>query len=166
MNAPSEAATKSKPAKRTTGGATLGQESSREARRLAAALLEVLAGQRTPAQAAQALALSLPRYYQVEAAALRGLLAACEPKPRGRQVNLDGQVRDLKRANERLQRDLARQQALVRLTQRAAGLTAPAPTPAKTGKGRRRKPAARALAVAERLRSEPEATAPPSAASE
>ena len=160
MNLPHEAATTERPAgvrpaKRTTGGAALGQDSSRDARRLAAAILEVLAGQRTPAQAAQALTISLPRYYQVEAGALRGLLAACEPKPRGRQVNLDARVRDLQRANERLQRDLARQQSLVRLTQRAAGLPAPTAPPAKAGKkNRRRKPAARALAVAERLRAE------------
>jgi uncharacterized protein (DUF2267 family) len=156
-----EAPTNGKPPKRTTGGASLGQDSSRDARRLAAAILEVLAGQRTPTQAAQALTISLPRYYQVEAGALRGLLAACEPKPRGRQLNLDSQVRDLKRANERLQRDVARQQALVRLTQRAAGLPAATPTPAKAGKqGRRRRPVVRALAVAERLRAEPESAAP------
>lgn len=166
MSLAPEAVTTSKRAKRTTGGATLGQDASREGRRLAAAILEVLAGQRTPAQAAQALTISLPRYYQVEAGALRGLLAACEPKPRGRQVNLDDRVRDLTRANERLQRDLARQQALVRLTQRAAGLPAPAPPSAKAGKkNRRRKPAARALAVAERLRSESDAAASEAASS-
>ena len=57
---PSTSALK-KRAPRTTGGVNLGQESSREAKRLAAAILEVLAGERTPAQAAQALAISLPR---------------------------------------------------------------------------------------------------------
>jgi len=143
-------------AKRTTGGVTLGQDSSREAKRLAAAILEVLAGQRTPAQAAEALAVSLPRYYQLEAAGLRGLLAACEPKPRGRQQNLGTELADLRRQNERLQRDVARQQSLVRLTQRAAGLAAPAPAPAKKAgkKTRKRKAVARALTVAERLRQE------------
>jgi len=142
--------------KRTTGGVTLGQDSSREAKRLAAAILEVLAGQRTPAQAAEALAVSLPRYYQLEAAGLRGLLVACEPKPRGRQQNLGTELADLRRQNERLQRDVARQQSLVRLTQRAAGLAAPAPAPAqKAGKKtRKRKAVARALTVAERLRQE------------
>ena len=48
------------PPKRTTGGVTLGQNSSRDAKRTAAAILEVLAGQRTPAQAAEALSVSLP----------------------------------------------------------------------------------------------------------
>jgi hypothetical protein len=140
-------------AKRTTGGVTLGQESSREAKRLAAAILEVLAGERTPTQAAQSLAVSLPRYYQLEAAGLRGLLAACEPKTRGRRQNLVAEAADLRRQNERLQRDLARQQSLVRLTQKAAGLAAPAPPAKEAGKKtRKRKPVARALTVAERLR--------------
>src|SRR5580658_649043 len=92
--------------KRTTGGVSLGQDSSREAKRLAAAILEVLAGGRTPTQAAQALSVSLPRYYQVEARGLRGLLTACEPRPRGRQSNLNAEVAGLRQHNERLQRDL------------------------------------------------------------
>jgi hypothetical protein len=140
-------------AKRTTGGVSLGRESSAEAKRIAAAILEVLAGVRTPMQAAEVLGVSLPRYYQLEAAALRGLLAACEPKPRGRQPNLEGELVTLRRENERLQRDVSRQQSLVRLTQKAAGLTAPAPPAKETGqKRRKRKAVARALTVAQRLR--------------
>ncbi len=140
-------------AKRTTGGVSLGRESSPEARRIAAAILEALAGERTPTQAAQALAVSLPRYYQLEASGLRGLLAACEPKPRGRQPNLETEVAALRRQNERLQRDVSRQQSLVRLTQKAAGLAAPAAPPKEAGKkARKRKRVARALTVAERLR--------------
>src|SRR5262249_56517863 len=57
---------------------------SRDARRLAAAILEVLAGVRTPAEAAQQLAISLTRYDIVEGRALHGLVAACEPRPLGR----------------------------------------------------------------------------------
>ena len=60
-------------AKRSTGGVSLGRASSVEAKRIAAAILEALAGERTPIQAAQALSVSLPRYYQLEAAGLRGL---------------------------------------------------------------------------------------------
>ncbi len=153
------------PPKRTTGGVTLGQHSSRDAKRTAAAILEVLAGQRTPAQAAEALAISLPRYYQLEAGGLRGLLAACEPKPKGRQPNLSADVAALQKHNERLQRELTRQQSLVRLTQRAAGLAAPAPPPVKAAgkKARKRKPVVRALTVAERLRQDAEiATVTPS----
>jgi hypothetical protein len=139
---------------RTIGGVGLGRESSAGAKRLAAAILEVLAGMRTPLQAAQAVGVSLPRYYQVEAAGLRGLLSACEPQPRGRQANPLGEVAVLRKQAERLQRDLARQQSLVRLAQRAVGLSAPAPAAKSAGKRRKRKPVARALAVAARLRAE------------
>src|SRR5215468_2392546 len=80
--------------RRTTGGAELGKDASRDAKRLAAAILEVLAGARTTTDAATALGVSLPRYYQVESRALVGLLAACEPRPKGRvrspQHDLDG----------------------------------------------------------------------------
>src|SRR5262245_22059320 len=126
-----------RPASGPAGGA------GRDARRRAAVLLEVLAGGRTPAQAAQALGLSLPRYYQLEAAALRGLVEACEPQPRGRARSAEV--------------ELARLQGLVRLTQRAVGLPPPAPPPASKAKGRKpRRPVARALRAAARLQ-EPEA---------
>ena len=150
------------PPKRTTGGVSLGQNSSRDAKRTAAAILEVLAGQRTPAQAAEALSISLPRYYQLEASGLRGLLTACEPKPKGRQPDLNADLVNLRKHNERLQRELTRQQSLVRLTQRAAGLAAPASSVAKsTGqKARPRKPVRRALTVAQRLRQDAESPAP------
>jgi hypothetical protein len=139
---------------KTPGGVALGQDVSRDAKRLAAAILEVLAGLRTPVQAAEALTLSLPRYYQLEARGLRGLLAACEPRPKGRQRSPTSELAGLRQQYERLQRELARQQALVRLAQRAVGLTAPAAAAAKTAgkKSRQRKPVARALAVAARLR--------------
>jgi len=135
-----------------------GPDAGRDARRRAAVLLEVLAGGRTPAQAAQALGLSLPRYYQLEAAALRGLVGACEPQPRGRARSAEVELARLQRELQRLQRELARQQGLVRLTQRAVGLPPPAP-PAGKGKARGRKPrrpAARARRAAARLQ-EPEA---------
>jgi hypothetical protein len=147
--------TKSRPrAARTTGGATLGRDASAEAKRMSAAILEVLAGMRTPMQAAQALSVSLPRYYQLEAAGLRGLLSACEPKPRGRQANPLAEVVVLRREAARLQRDLGRQQSLVRLAQRAVGLSAPSPPKGAGKKARKRKPVARALTVAARLRAE------------
>ena len=56
---------------------------SRDAKQRAAAILEVLAGGRTPTQAAQALGVSLGRYYLLEDNALAALVAACEPQPRG-----------------------------------------------------------------------------------
>jgi hypothetical protein len=126
-------------------------EPSRDAKRLAAVVLEVLTGSRTPPQAAAALGISLPRYYQLEERGCRGLLEACEPRPRGRQPTSEARLHMLTKENERLQRALARQQALVRLTQRTVGVPPPAPAKA-TGKRRRTKPRVRALRRAERLR--------------
>ena len=109
------------------------------------------------AAAAQALGLSLPRYYQLEAAALRCLVEACEPQPRGRARSAEVELVRLQRELQRLQRELARQQGLVRLTQRAVGLPPPAPPPASKAKGRKpRRPVARALRAAARLQ-EPQA---------
>lgn len=126
------------------------------ARRLAAVILEVLAGGRTPTQAATALGLSLPRYYQLESRALAGLVEACQSKPRGRAVSSVRELTQLRQHKQRLERELARQQALVRLTQRSVGVPPP-PVPSKdaSGKRRRHKPMVRALRAAQRLQSEP-----------
>jgi hypothetical protein len=126
---------------------------SREAKRLAAVLLDVLTGSRTPPQAAEALGVSLPRYYQLEERGCRGLVDACEPRPRGRQPDAGAELSELKKQNERLKRELVRQQSLVRLTQRTVGVPPPAPAKA-TGPKRKRKPRVRALRRAERLRQE------------
>jgi len=133
------------------GGTELGKEASREARRVAAMVLEVLAGARTPTEAAQALDLSVPRYYQLETRALYGLLAACETAPKGRVPSLDHELAALRRDKERLQRDVLRQQALVRAAQRTVGLPPP-PALKNTGKNKtRRRRLARALNLADRL---------------
>jgi hypothetical protein len=165
MNAPD------KPTKRRhqTGGADLGKERGAAAKRMAAAILEVLAGVRTPTEAATALELSVPRYYQVEAQALRGLLAACEPKPRGRVRTVQSEVATLSKENQRLQRELTRHQTLARVAQRAVGLSPPAPVASKTGKKPRKRRVARALSVAARLKEEASGaaeSAPPSTRSE
>jgi hypothetical protein len=58
------------------------------------------------------------------------------------------------REQERLQRELARQQTLVRLAQRTIGLTPPkaeAAPPSGKGKKRRRRPVVRALQAARKL---------------
>ena len=136
------------------GGADLGKDRGAEAKRLAAAILEVLAGARTPTEAATALGLSVPRYYQLEAQALHGLLAACEPKPRGRVRTVETEVKTLHQENQRLQRELTRHQTLARAAQRAVGLAPPAPVISKTGKKPRKRRVARALSVAERLKQE------------
>src|SRR5216683_6174572 len=144
------------------GGAGWGEEVGREARRQAAAILEVLAGVRTPTEAAEALGMSLPRYYQVESGALRGLVAACAPRPKGRQRSVESAVAALQREIERWRREAARQQALARAAQRAVGLSPPAPVKA-TGKKNRRRRVARALGVAASLRREDAALAPSAA---
>ena len=50
---------------------------SRDAQRFATGILEVLAGVRTPTDAAAAMGISVPRYYLWEQRALEGLVAAC-----------------------------------------------------------------------------------------
>jgi hypothetical protein len=106
---------------------------------------------------------SLPRYYQIEANGLQGLVAGCTPKPKGRHVNPEREAPALRRDNERLRRELGRQHALIRLMQRGLGV-APAPAPAKPTakkKGRRRQPVVRALTLAARL--QPDAAEPAAA---
>lgn len=141
--------------KRARCSVPLASDKSREAKRLAAAILEVLAGSRTPQQAADAVGISLPRYYQIESRALQALLSACEAKPKGRQPDPRREIVDLQRENGRLQRELSRQQSLARM-QRSLGLPPPAPPSAKVNgkKTRRRKPAMRALHLAARLQQE------------
>jgi sugar-specific transcriptional regulator TrmB len=144
------------------GGPRLTQDVDRPAQRQAAAILEVLAGARTPQQAAEALAVSLPRYYQLESRALRGLVQACQSRPKGRVRSPASELATLQRENARLQRELGRQQTLVRAAQRSVGLPPP-PPPARTAAKRRRQPVVRALSVARRLQQEatPAPAAPP-----
>ncbi len=137
---------------RSAGFRRLGEGASAEAKRLAAAILEVLAGVRTPAAAAQVLNLSLPRYYQLEGRALHGMLAACEPRPLGRVKTSASALAALQRECEQWRRECVRQQALVRATQRAIGLAAPPPAKTDGSKRRKRRPTARALKVVDGLR--------------
>jgi hypothetical protein len=146
---------------------------SRDAQRLAAAILEVLAGVRTPTEAAAAVSLSVPRYYLWEQRALEGLVRACEPRPKGQVVSQRHQIAVLEKEVLRLRQDCARQQALVRASQRTIGL-APSPQAAtkasakpggkaagKTASGavgkakRKRRPVARALKAAAALQAAP-----------
>jgi hypothetical protein len=134
-----------------------------QAARVAACVLEVLAGMRTPAEAAGELGVSLPRYYQLEQRALQGLVRGCEPPPRGRVASGAGEVARLRRDNERLTRECQRQQALVRLARQAAGLANPATKTSKGGEagGKKRRPrrSARGHEAARRLRQQAEAAA-------
>lgn len=146
---------------------TLGAKASPEANRRAAVILTVLAGERLPSQAAEALGVSVTHYYILERKALEGLLRACERKPLGPPgPTAEQQVVRLEKQLEQAHRECQRQAALVRSTQRALGLPASAP-PGKAAakakqsgdnngksvgpKRRRRKPTVRALRAAETL---------------
>ena len=163
------AASKRGPAKR---GASHGVSRNRhglqggtgQANRIAVAILEVLAGLRTPAEAAQSLQISLPRYYALERRALEGLVAACEPKPLGKQPTPQTRIAALEKELQQARHECARQQALVRAAQRTVGLSLPATRPGKPkaeaaqaaakngGQRRRRRPTVRALRAAKTLR--------------
>jgi hypothetical protein len=134
-----------------------------EANRRAVAVLEVLGGLRTPADAAAALGIAVPRYYQLETRALERMVTALEPRSLGKQPSLEGRVVRLQKELEQARRECGRQQALVRVAQRSLGLKPPSvpngQTPAKDrrtglpGTGRRkRKPTVRALKAAAVLR--------------
>lgn len=127
---------------------------SREARKLAAAVLEVLAGALAPGDAAREVGVSLARYYQLELRALSGLVAACEARRRARGRAPGDDPASLRRECERLRRECARQQALARAARRAIGLSPAPPAPAAEGgpKRRKRRPTARALRVAAQLK--------------
>jgi hypothetical protein len=161
-NAPGKPIAKKKQ-RPTPGGVTLGWDVSREAQKTAAAILDVLAGNRTPAQAAEALGLSLVRYFQLETRAMHALVRSCEARPRGPGPDPDKELSAFKRQYEKLQRELARQQTLVRMAQRTIGLAAPAKPPPGRNQKKRRRPTVRALKAADHLRrhaEEIEATAP------
>jgi hypothetical protein len=140
---------------------------SREAQRCAAAILEVLAGMRTPTEAALAMGTTVARYYLWEQRAVAGLVGACEPRARSTRW----QITALQKEVAQLKQECARQQALVRTAQRTIGL-APPPTPKPmskaggkaAGKGgnriagkraRQRRPVVRALKAAAALRAAP-----------
>ena len=134
------------------GGAGAGDR----ARLIAAVVLDVLAGNRTPGDAASALGLSVARYYVIEQQAIDGLIAGCGPRPIGRQKDPAKDLTRLSTENQRLTQALLRQQALVRAGQRSLGVAAPAkPAPSTggppgRGKGKRQ-PKVRALRAVKRL---------------
>ena len=133
---------------------------SRDAQRFAAGILEVLAGVRTPTDAAAAMGISVPQYYLWERRALEGLVVACQRRNEKRIVSSHCQILALEKEIIRLRQDCARQQALVRAAQRTIGLAPPpAPKPeTKAGgkalgkRARKRRPTVRALKAVAALR--------------
>lgn len=142
------------------------QNGSREAKRKAAVILEVLAGARGPGDAAEALGVSANRYYQLESRALQGLVVACEPRPKGPGVSPEKELAQVRRKADRLEQDVARYQALARVTQRAVGVRPPAPSKKVEGgkRRKRRKPTVRALKAAEGFKQDAESVKPTQAA--
>ncbi len=121
------------------------QTGTPEARRSAAAVLEVLAGERRPREAAEALGVSVMRYYIVESRALQGLVDACEPRSGGRHVDPEKRVARLERQMDTLRRDTARYQALARAASRTLGVAPVKSSGTKKGGRKRRTPTVRAL---------------------
>ena len=129
---------------------------TREAQRLAVMILEVLAGVRTPGEAAKVLDITAARYYQLETRALSGLVNALEPRPIGKQPSPESRIAKLERALAESHRECGRQQALVRAAQRALGIKAAPQSQAKQaaedrGGRKKRRPAVRALKAAKVL---------------
>ena len=131
-------------------------EGSWEAKRTAAAILEVLAGVRTATDAAAALEISAMRYHVLERRALAGLVAGCEPRRKGRTVSPEQEAAHLHKQIKRLEHEILRHQALSRASQRTVGLAPPKPSKKPTGgkKRRKRKPTVRALKLANLLQSD------------
>jgi hypothetical protein len=137
-------------------------EGSKDARRQAVLVLELLTGLRSPSETCEALGCSSTRVYQLETRALQAVITAMEPRPRGPQPNLERRIAELERDKEALADELQRTQALLRAAYRSFGVPASAapgggskPASRTRASKRRKKPArarkaiARAVAVDE-----------------
>ena len=161
---------------------------SPQAKSTAAVILEGLTGLRSAPDAARALGITVARYYTVEAQAVAGLLAACEPGSPGPVPNAvtERELTRLRQEHRRQDQELARLRAVLRTTQRSLGLPMVASTPpvppgaakgaepkpsgvakGKSTEGKRRRarrPVVRALTVLRRLQAAQEAPQTPAAA--
>jgi hypothetical protein len=124
-----------------------------DAKRVAGTILEVLAGVRSITDAALGLGVTPARYYALEARAVAGLIAACEPRSPGPQTGhgLQAEVDRLRAERDRLRDEAARYQALARIAQTAFGppsgqTAAPTNTAVLPGLTVRQQRAARAAA--------------------
>ena len=156
----------SKLVKKKRSAGPQGLDGSVEARRMAVVLLEVLSGAKGPQQGSDQLGISLNRYYQIETRGLQGLIAALEPRPRGKVRTPARQLELAEVENRRLRLELSRHRALLRAAQRSLGLKIAGrrklggSTDPKQGKKRRRRvTTARATKVIAALR--PPAEEPP-----
>jgi hypothetical protein len=116
---------------RPTGPKTL--TGGKDAKRHTAVILEVLAGLRGPTEGSEAMGVSLSRYYQLETRALQGMIAALEPRPKGRRQSAEQERDGLKSEKRRLEREVTRLQSLLRAAERTVGIS-PVPKKTKAGK--------------------------------
>lgn len=107
---------------------------TRDARKTAAVILEVLTGLVRPQDGATAVGVSVNRYYQMERRALEGMVKGCEPKPMGKRRKPEVLEAELKGRIRRLENEVARHQAIARAAQKAMGILPPKVDP------KRRKP--------------------------
>jgi hypothetical protein len=105
---------------------------SESARRLAALMMEAWSGVRSTQAACAAMGISVTRFYQLEARAVQHLVAAPEPRPRGRRLTAASELGKLKLENQRLRRDLERFQSLYRTAQRTLGVAVAKPVGKRT----------------------------------
>jgi hypothetical protein len=134
-----------------------------QGKRIAAVILEVLAGLRTVTAGAEALGITAMRYHVLERRALEGMIAALQPRPKGKRRRPEDALHELRREKVRLEREVGRLQALVRAAERSMRLP-PAPARGKkAGEGRRaRRPQVRAEKTIALLRApEPEPVTTP-----
>ena len=128
-------------------------EGSKEAKKAAMAVLEVLAGLRKPSEAHKELGCSLQRYYAIEARAIQGLITSLENRDHRRQRRPETKIKELEKELERTTRELNRAQTLIRMAQRTVGMKAATNKLPASKKGkRRRKATVRAKKVAKVLK--------------
>ena len=89
-------------------------------RRQAACVLEVLAGLRSPEEAARVIGVSVPTYYNLEARALRGLLHGCRVESPGRRMSVEKRLAESEQRAAELERQLQRYRSVLRNARRAA----------------------------------------------
>lgn len=93
---------------------------------------------------------TLPRYYALESRAIEGMVAALEPKPKGRRRTAEQELVEAREENRRLVREISRAKGLLRTAHRSLGIAEPARKPA--GKRKTRRPDRTGKAIARLVR--------------
>lgn len=124
-----------------------GFAASEPARKAASAVLQVMAGMRTPTEVSETLGIHVNRYYLLETRALSGMVRALEPLPRGRRQRPEAELERLSREKAKAERESSRYQALLRASQKAMGMG-----PMSEPKGQSKKPLASKKARRPRVR--------------